>query len=60
MFDTKRLVAVAFVIKVVARVVEPVRVEEAVERKPFVNASVVEVAFSPVPKVVNGKEKVRV
>jgi len=42
---TARLVAVALVIKVVARVVEPVKVEEAVEIKPFWNWMVVEVAF---------------
>jgi hypothetical protein len=34
-----------------------VRVDEAVEMKPSKNARVVEVAFSPVPRVVNGKEK---
>ena len=34
-----------------------VRVEEAVERKPFNKARVVEVEFSPVPRVVNGKLK---
>ena len=33
------------------------RVEEAVERKPFKKARVVEVAFSPVPSFVQGKEK---
>ena len=32
-----------------------VKVEEAVERKPFKKARVVEVAFSPEPRVVNGK-----
>ena len=33
------------------------RVEDAVEINPFKNARVVEVAFSPVPRVVNGKAK---
>ena len=56
---TAKLVEVPFVIKVVARVVEPVRVDEAFERKPLLKAMVVPVAFSPVPRVVNGKAKVR-
>ena len=34
--------------------VNVVRVEEAVETKPLLNSRVVEVAFSPVPKVLNG------
>lgn len=34
-----------------------VSVDDAVEMKPFKNARVVEVAFSPVPRVVNGKVK---
>lgn len=53
----KKLVVVAAV--PVARVkVKLVRVDEALERKPFWRARVVEVEFSPVPKVVNGKLKV--
>ena len=55
---TAKLVEVPFVIKVVARVVEPVNVDEAFERKPLLKAMVVEVEFSPVPRVVNGKAKV--
>jgi hypothetical protein len=35
-----------------------VKVEEAVERKPLRSASVVEVACSPVPSLVNGHAKV--
>ena len=42
-----------------ARVVEPVKVVEAVSTKPLWNSRVVPVAFSPVPKVLNGKAKVR-
>ncbi len=54
---TAKLVAVALVMRVVARVVEPVKVEEAKERKPFWKERVVEVAFCPVPSVVQGKAK---
>ena len=53
---TARLVEVAFV--VVALVAVKVEsVEEARERKPFKNARVVDVAFSPVPNFVNGYAK---
>ena len=66
--ELKRLVEVAFVVvlfvavkdwRVVderARMVE--RVEEAVEINPLLNSMVVEVAFSPVPRVLYGKAKV--
>jgi hypothetical protein len=51
--ETKRFVVVASV--VVERVMmASVSVDEAVERKPFWKARVVEVAFSPVPSLVNG------
>ena len=52
-----RFVVVAW--EVVALVaVKVVRVEEAEEMRPLLNSRVVEVAFSPVPRVLNGKEKV--
>jgi hypothetical protein len=51
--DTKRLVVVASVASKEVTVVEA-RVDEAVERKPFWKERVVEVAFSPVPSLVNG------
>ena len=35
--------------------VKLVKVDEAFERKPLLKAMVVEVEFSPVPRVVNGK-----
>jgi hypothetical protein len=38
--------------------VKVVRVEEAVETKPLLNSRVVEVAFSPELRVLNGKAKV--
>ena len=52
---TAKLVEVPLLIRVVASVVEPVKVDEAFERKPLLKARVVEVEFSPVPRVVNGK-----
>ena len=54
---TAKLVVVAEV-PVAVEKVKSVRVEEAVEMKPLRKARVVEVAFSPVPKVVNGNEAV--
>ena len=52
----EKLVVVALVpVAVVKR--KFVRVDEAVERKPFWNERVVEVAFSPEPRVVDGKAK---
>ena len=52
------MVPVALVV-VPFRAVKLVRVDEAFERKPLLKAMVVPVAFSPVPRVVNGKAKVR-
>jgi hypothetical protein len=49
-----RLVEVAWV-PVAREKVKLVRVDEAFERKPLLKAIVVLVAFSPVPRVVNGK-----
>jgi hypothetical protein len=49
-----RLVVVAWV-PVAREKVKFVRVDEAFERKPLLKARVVEVEFSPVPRVVNGK-----
>jgi len=54
---TAKLVEEPLVKRVVARVVEPERVEEAVEIKPFPKTSVVEVESSPVPNFVKGKAK---
>ncbi len=54
----KKLVVVAEV-PVAREKVKFVRVDEALERKPLLKAMVVEVEFSPVPRVVNGKAKVR-
>lgn len=54
--ETARLVVVALVVVELAAV-KLVRVDEAVERKPFRNASVVEVACSPEPSLVKGKPK---
>ena len=51
------MVPVALVV-VPFRAVKLVRVDEAFERKPLLKAMVVPVAFSPVPRVVNGKAKV--
>ena len=51
-----KLLEVAEVDKRVVTVVEP-RVDEAVDRKPFWKERVVEVAFSPEPRVMNGKAK---
>jgi hypothetical protein len=53
----KKLVVVAEV-PVAREKVKLVRVDEAFERKPLLKAMVVLVAFSPVPRVVNGKLKV--
>ena len=50
------MVVVAFVV-VEFVAVNVVSVEEAVETKPLLNSSVVLVAFSPVPRVLNGKAK---
>jgi len=52
--ETARLVVVAWVV-VAFVAVKVVRVEEALEIKPLPNWSVVDVEFSPVPKVLNGK-----
>jgi hypothetical protein len=55
--ETARLVVVAW--EVVAFVaVNVVIVDEAVDTKPLLNSRVVDVAFSPVPRVLNGKAKV--
>jgi hypothetical protein len=56
-FETSEVIAKLVVVAAVPVALEKVklvRVEEAVERKPFKNARVVEVAFSPVPSLVNG------
>mgnify|MGYP003431385570 CR=1 FL=1 len=50
----KKFEVVAWV-PVASEKVKLVRVDDAVERKPFWNTKVVEVAFSPVPSVVHGK-----
>ena len=51
-------VVVAFVV-VEFEAVKLLKGDEAFERKPLLKAMVVEVEFSPVPRVVNGKAKVR-
>ena len=51
-----RFVVVAWVV-VDLVMMASVRVDDAVEMKPCKKARVVEVAFSPVPRVVNGKVK---
>jgi len=51
------VVVASVVVALVMRASE--RVDEAVETKPFRKARVVEVEFSPVPSVRNGKAKVR-
>jgi hypothetical protein len=55
-FVVARLVVVAEVPVAIVKV-KLVRVEDAVERKPFWNERVVEVACSPVESLLNGKEK---